>query len=148
MLSFVAIADYRKARLRAMAAEVATSLAPPQGVAATGGAPSEFTETGAEGKIPGVDRVPPTRKMAKSVSFKHAALCIELAASERRILKISAKLTEKKRIYEEMKRIYEEEFGIGSENKAKRRYLYDHDTTSLGRGVCTSPVAVLAPAPR
>ena len=69
MLSFVAIADYRKARLRAMAAEVATSLAPPQGVAATGGAPSEFTETGAEGKIPGVDRVPPTRKMAKSVSF-------------------------------------------------------------------------------
>ena len=40
-----------------MAAEVATSLAPPQGVAATGGAPSEFTETGAEGKIPGVDRV-------------------------------------------------------------------------------------------
>ena len=91
MLSFVAIADYRKARLRAMAAEVATSLAPPQGVAATGGAPSEFTETGAEGKIPGVDRVPPTRKMAKSVSFKHAALCIELAASERRILKISAK---------------------------------------------------------
>ena len=89
MLSFVAIADYRKARLRAMAAEVATSLAPPQGVAATGGAPSEFTETGAEGKIPGVDRVPPTRKMAKSVSFKHAALCIKLAESERRWLKLS-----------------------------------------------------------
>ena len=47
MLSIVAKADYRKARLAA----------PPQGVAATGGASSEFTETGAEGKIPVVDRV-------------------------------------------------------------------------------------------
>ena len=54
MLSIVAIADYRKARL---AAEDATSLARPQEVAATGGAPSEFTETDAEGRIPGVDRI-------------------------------------------------------------------------------------------
>jgi len=114
MLSFVAIADYRKARLRAMAAEVATSLAPPQGVAATGGAPSEFTETGAEGKIPGVDRVPPTRKMAKSVSL---VLCIKLAEYERRWLKLSPevrseKLAETKRIMEEMRAARKEDISM------------------------------------